>query len=114
MLRSRSACASRGLVICRLIRSTPPRSCDTDRTFCATVAGSTLVADLAPLEVRTDVQGASDMTMQLTAAAAGAVAGVVVGTWGYAALNAFAGVLACGVVVAGVVSGRPAGHRVGV
>lgn len=81
---------------------------------CATVAGSTLVADLAPLEVRTDVQGASDMTMQLTAAAAGAVAGVVVGTWGYAALNAFAGVLACGVVVAGVVSGRPAGHRVGV
>ena len=81
---------------------------------CATVAGSTLVADLAPLEVRTDVQGASDMAMQLTAAAAGAVAGVVVGAWGYAALNVFAAALACGVVVAGVVSGRPAGQRLGV
>jgi MFS family permease len=78
---------------------------------CATVAGSTLVADLAPIEVRTDVQGASDMVMQLTAAAAGAVAGLVVGAWGYPALNLFAASLALGVLVAGVVSGRPTGVR---
>ncbi|MBA3783180.1 MAG: MFS transporter, partial [Nocardioides sp.] len=81
---------------------------------CATVAGSTLVADLAPLDVRTDVQGASDMTMGLTAAAAGAVAGVIVGQWGYPALTAFAAVLAGGVLAAGVVSGRPAAQRVSV
>ena len=78
---------------------------------CATVAGSTLVADLAPLDVRTDVQGASDMTMGLTAAAGGALAGVIVGLWGYPALTAFAAALACGVFAAGVVAGRPAARR---
>ncbi len=79
---------------------------------CSTVAGSTLVADLAPLGVRTDVQGASDMTMGLTAAAAGAVAGVIVGQWGYPALTAFAATLAAGVLAAGIVSGRPTAQRV--
>ena len=73
---------------------------------CATVAGSTLVADLAPLDVRTDIQGASDMVMGLAAAAAGGLAGVIVGVWGYPALNAFAAVLALGVVAAGWVSAR--------
>ena len=73
---------------------------------CATVAGSTLVADLAPLDVRTDIQGASDMVMGLAAAGAGALAGVIVGEWGYPALNVFAAVLALGVVAAGWVSAR--------
>lgn len=75
---------------------------------CATVAGSTRVADLAPLDVRTDIQGASDMTMGLAAAGAGGLAGVIVGEWGYPALTAFAAVLAGGVVAAGLVSAR---HR---
>ncbi len=49
----------------------------------ATVAASTLIAQHAPLGARTDVQGAADLVMGLTAAAAGGLAGLVVGTWGY-------------------------------
>jgi MFS family permease len=67
----------------------------------ATVAASTLVSVHAPLGVRTDVQGASDLTMNLTAAAGGGLAGVIVGTWGYAVLAAFSGLLAGVVVLAG-------------
>jgi MFS family permease len=52
-----------------------------------TVASSTMIADHAPLEARTDVQGASDLVMGVTAAAAGGLAGVVVGEWGYAVLS---------------------------
>jgi MFS family permease len=74
----------------------------------ATVAAATLVVELAPLEARTDIQGAADLTMGLTAAAAGGVAGLIVGGPGFAWLNVFAGVLACGVLVAAVVAGaRP-------
>lgn len=68
----------------------------------AMVAAATLVAEQAPLEVRTDIQGAADLTMGLTAAVAGGVAGLIVGGPGYAWLNVFAGVLAAGVVVAAV------------
>ena len=49
----------------------------------ATVAASTLIAQHAPLDARTDVQGAADLVMGLTAAGAGGLAGVVVGVWGY-------------------------------
>ena len=42
------------------------------------VAASTMVADHAPLDARTDVQGAADLVMGVTAAA-GALAGLVVG-----------------------------------
>jgi len=45
------------------------------------------------------------MTMWLTAAAGGALSGLIVAQWGYPALNAFAAVLAGGVVLAAVVSG---------
>ncbi|WP_210441211.1 MFS transporter [Nocardioides xinjiangensis] len=68
---------------------------------CATVAASTVVADLTPVEARTDVQGTSDMAMSLTAAGGGALAGVVVGWLGYPALALFAALLAATVVVAG-------------
>ena len=74
----------------------------------ATLAASATVADQAPLAARTDVQGVSDMAMQLTAAAAGAVSGVVVGAFGYPVLSAFAALLAVGVGAAGVVVGRHA------
>ena len=40
MPRSRSACASRGLVICSERRSTPPSCSDTRRILVATVSGS--------------------------------------------------------------------------
>ncbi|HYF73290.1 MAG TPA: MFS transporter [Nocardioides sp.] len=52
-----------------------------------TVAASTLIAQHAPLDARTDVQGAADLVMGLTAAGAGGLAGVVVGAWGYPELS---------------------------
>lgn len=63
----------------------------------ATVAAATLLTELTPLRARPDVQGAADLVMGLTAAAAGALAGVLVGAGGYGWLNVFAGVLALGV-----------------
>jgi MFS family permease len=67
----------------------------------ATVAASTVIADRTPIDARTDVQGTSDMTMALTAAGGGALAGVIVGLLGYSALAVFAELLALAVVVAG-------------
>ena len=61
----------------------------------ATVAASTTIADHAPLDARTDVQGAADLVMGVTAAVAGALAGVVVGSWGYGTLS----VLSCGLAL---------------
>lgn len=67
----------------------------------ATVAASTLIADHAPLDARTDVQGASDLVMGVTAALASALAGLVVGTWGYGTLALTSSLLVALVVVAG-------------
>ena len=67
----------------------------------ATVAASTLIAAHSPLDVRTDVQGAADLVMGLTAAAAGGLAGVVVGVWGYPELAICACALVALVAVAG-------------
>lgn len=68
----------------------------------ATVAGATMIAEHAPIEARTDVQGAADLVMGLTAAVAGALSGVIVGILGYAWLNLFAAALAVVVVLAAV------------
>lgn len=73
---------------------------------CATVAASTVIADRTPIDARTDVQGTSDMAMSLTAAGGGALAGVIVGTLGYAALAGFAALLALSVVLAGRLTRR--------
>jgi MFS family permease len=59
----------------------------------AAVAGSTLLTDSVGISDRPAVQGASDLLMGLAAAGGGALAGVVVGTVGYGALNAGAAVL---------------------
>lgn len=72
----------------------------------ATVAASTLIADHVPVDARTDVQGAADLVMGLSAAAAGGVAGLIVGAWGYGWLNAFAVVLVAVVAAASVVAAR--------
>ena len=77
----------------------------------ATVAASATVADLAPLESRTDVQGVADMVMWLTAAGGGALSGLIVAGWGYPALNGFAAVLCGGVVLAGVVTAAASGDQ---
>ncbi|WP_338089568.1 MFS transporter [Nocardioides lijunqiniae] len=66
----------------------------------ATVSASTMVADLAPLEARTDVQGMADVVMGVSAASAGALAGLVVGLFGYPVLALVTTALAAGVVAA--------------
>jgi MFS family permease len=64
------------------------------------VAGSTLVTEGVPGADRPAAQGASDLLMGLSAAAGGAVAGLVVGTLGYGVLNAMASVLALALLAA--------------
>ncbi len=64
------------------------------------VAGSTLLTDAVGAEDRPAVQGASDLLMGLAAAGGGALAGVVVGSFGYGVLNAAAAVLLAAPVVA--------------
>ena len=79
-------------------------------SFC-TVAASALLSESAPLSVRTDVQGAADLVMGVVAAAAGALAGVIVGTLGYPTLNIFAALLAAGVATAAEFARRTSGER---
>jgi MFS family permease len=75
-----------------------------------TVAASTLLSEAAPLDARTDVQGAADLVMGLTAAAAGALAGVIVGSLGYGWLNLFAAVLVTGIATAAEYARRATGR----
>ena len=77
----------------------------------ATVAGSTMVADHAPLDARTDVQGLTDLVMGLTAAAAGGLSGLVVAAWGFPVLSLLACVLPMAVGVAGYVAARATTRR---
>jgi MFS family permease len=73
---------------------------------CATVAGSTMVSDHAPLDTRTDVQGLTDLVMGLTAAAAGGVSGLVVAWWGYPVLSLVSCLLPAAVGVAAYSAAR--------
>ncbi len=72
----------------------------------STVSASTMIADHAPLAARTDVQGAADLTMGLTAAAAGGAAGVVMGAFGYPTLALMAVTLAVAVLLAALSASR--------
>ena len=72
---------------------------------------STLLVAATPVRHRPRVQGTADMITGFTAAAGGAVAGIVVGTLGFGWLSAGAAVLAFGVVVVSVVAGRYAARR---
>jgi MFS family permease len=55
------------------------------------VAGSTLLSESVPPELRTSAQGLSDLTMGLAGASAGALSGLVVHMWGYTTLAIAAG-----------------------
>ncbi|MEQ6899490.1 MFS transporter [Nocardioides sp. YIM 152588] len=68
----------------------------------AMVSASTLVAEHAPLEARTAVQGTSDLVMGMTAAGAGALAGLIVDLAGYPTLALVTLALALGVIGAAV------------
>jgi MFS family permease len=54
------------------------------------VAGSTLLIDSVPVELRASAQGLSDLVMGLAGASAGALSGVVVAGWGYSTLTLLA------------------------
>lgn len=81
-------------------------------SFC-TVSASTLLSESAPLDARTDVQGAADLVMGVVAAAAGVVAGLVMGSLGYQALNVFAALLVTGIVTASELARRATGGTPG-
>ncbi len=68
-------------------------------SFC-TVSASTLLSESAPIDARTDIQGAADLVMGLVAAVAGVTAGLVMGSLGFGALNVFAALLVTGIVTA--------------
>ena len=72
----------------------------------ATVAASTMVAELAPLESVTSVQGTADMVMGLAAAAGSALSGVIVGEYGFPVLAGFSSSFAVVVLVAATLAGR--------
>jgi MFS family permease len=54
------------------------------------VAGSTLLSESVPGEMRASAQGLSDLVMGLAGASAGAVSGVIVEAWGYPTLTVLA------------------------
>jgi len=54
------------------------------------VAGSTLLSDSVPVELRPSAQGLSDLVMGLAGATAGALSGVIVSAWGYSTLTLLA------------------------
>jgi MFS family permease len=62
------------------------------------IAGSTLLSESVSPELRTSAQGLSDLTMGLAGASAGALSGLIVHMWGFAAL-AFAAALATPFIV---------------
>ncbi len=71
-----------------------------------TVAGSTLLTDATPLQQRTEVQGTADLLMNLSAAAAAVLGGVLVDRFGFAVLNVFSATLVLGVLWAASVARR--------
>lgn len=73
------------------------------------VAGSTLITDGVALPDRAGAQGAADFLMQFSGAAAGALAGVIVGAAGYGVLTAAAAVLLVPVLLLAVPKWRAAG-----
>jgi len=50
---------------------------------CTVVAGSTLLSESVPVDVRASAQGLSDAVMGLAGASAGALSGLIMGAWGY-------------------------------
>jgi predicted MFS family arabinose efflux permease len=63
------------------------------------VAGSTLLSESVPVEMRAAAQGLSDLVMGLAGASAGALSGVVVDAWGYPTLTLLAALATAPLVV---------------
>ena len=72
------------------------------------VAGSTLLSESIPVELRASAQGLSDLVMGLAGASAGAVSGVIVDVWGYPTLTMFAALATAPLIIlASFAIGRP-------
>jgi len=63
------------------------------------VAGSTLVSESVPGELRASAQGLSDLVMGLAGASAGAFSGVIVHAWGYPTLTLLAALATAPLIV---------------
>lgn len=63
------------------------------------VAGSTLLSDSVPVELRPSAQGLSDLVMGLAGALAGAISGVIVQAWGYPRLTLLAALATAPLIV---------------
>ncbi len=74
-----------------------------------TVGGSTMLTEATPIEDRTEVQGSTDLLMNVGAAVAGVLGGVVVDVLGFASLNLFSAVIASAVLWAALVARAEAG-----
>jgi MFS family permease len=63
------------------------------------VAGSTLLSESVPVQLRASAQGLSDLTMGLAGASAGAVSGLILYTWGYPRLTLVAALMTAPLIV---------------
>jgi MFS family permease len=77
------------------------------------VAGSTLVSESVPVELRASAQGLSDLAMGVAGASASAVSGVIVGAWGYSVLTVLAALATAPLIVLAWSSPDRAGDRSG-
>ena len=68
---------------------------------CTMVAGSTLLSESMPPELRASAQGLSDLIMGLAGASAGALSGVVMGAWGFPVLALVAAMATAPLIVLG-------------
>ena len=68
------------------------------------VAGSTLLSESIPVELRASAQGLSDLVMGLAGAMAGAISGVIVAAWGYPTLTLLAALATAPLIVLVAVS----------
>jgi MFS family permease len=63
------------------------------------VAGSTLLSESIPAELRASAQGLSDLVMGLAGATAGALSGLIVAEWGYSTLTLLAALATAPLIV---------------
>ncbi len=75
------------------------------------VGGSTLLSESVPVELRASAQGLSDLVMGLAGAAAGAISGVILATWGYATLTLLAALATVPLIGLASLSNHRAGDR---
>jgi len=69
------------------------------------VAGSTLLSESIPLELKASAQGLSDLTMGLAGAFAAAISGLIVAGWGYSMLALLAALATGPLIVLATLTG---------